>query len=60
MVVGRPSSRSVRGPQAARRLLGHDLHVDRALPSSAVQARCWSRPTSTTGPRMVGSGPAAQ
>jgi hypothetical protein len=23
--------------------------VDRALPSSAVQVRCWSRPTTTTG-----------
>ena len=37
---GRPS-------QARPELLGHNLH-DRALPSSAVQLRCWSRPRTTT------------
>ena len=44
----RPGRGRRRPPQAWPQLLGQTSTTERALPSSAVQLRCWSRPMTTT------------
>jgi hypothetical protein len=46
--TGRPGRRRRRPSQARPSSSATTSTTDRALPSSAVQARCWSRPTTTT------------